>query len=277
MSTQLAYPHGPLGWFAKPKDFSGDYNLGYAATETTQRYVFGTRAMTWDGKVFKYSHSVGTLYAGYGAANISHGSSNTIARLINSVTPAAYVAGQKKILVTIAATECYAGDGVLAENELAGAYIVIGHGAAATTENRTVLANTAVASGGGTTTVTLDFPLAVAHDAGVACELPLNPYRYLSKGSFDYNAFMCVPAYAASSGYNFWGQTWGPCWCVPGGSDASPGDTANDRTAYFVGDGSVNFGYSLTVESGYQKAGFCIDPTVSGTGAMPLVMLQISI
>ncbi len=86
---------------------------------------------------------------------------------------------------------------------------------------------------------------------------------------------MCVPNYPATTGYNFWGQTEGPCWVVPGGADATPGDTANDRTAYFVGDGSVNFGTSLVVESGYQKAGYCIDPTVSGTSAMPLVFLQL--
>jgi hypothetical protein len=273
------YPFAPiLETSASQRDYvSTAYNLGMKALETTQRHVFGRRYVTWDGKVFKYGHSLGTLYAGYGAANISNGSSNTIARLINSVTPAAYSIGDRKILVTVAATEAYAGDGVIAENELQGAYLVLGHGSAATTENFTVMANTAVASGGGTMWVTLDAPIGVAHDAGVALELPLNPYRYLSKGSFDYNAFMCVPSIAVTSGYNFWGQTYGPCWVVPGGGDSTPGDTADDRTAYFVGDGSVNFGYALTIETGYQRAGFCIDPTVSGTGAMPLIMLDISI
>jgi len=241
---------------------------------TTQNHPYGRRFITWDGRVFKYCRSAGTLYAGYGAAN---GANATVARLINSVTPAAYTAGQNEIVLTIAATEGQAGDGVIAENEMAGAFLVVDHGAAALTENRMVMANTAVASGGGRTLVLLDEPLALAHDAGVACECPLNPYRYLTKGSLEYNAFMCVPRQAVTSGYNFWGQTWGPCWCVPGGGDASPGDTANDRMAYFVGDGSVNFGYALTVESGYQPAGFCIDTTASGTGAMPLVMLQISI
>jgi hypothetical protein len=264
------------GTIVQPLDFSGsdDGDLGIYALETTQRHVYGRRRLTDDGRVFKYCHSLGTLYAGYGAANIANA---TVARLINSVTPAAYTIGQRVITVTIAATEGYAGDGVIAENELAGAFIVLGHGAAATTENRMVLGNSAGASGGGTIQVTLDGPLAVAHDAGVACELPLNPYRYLGKGSLEYSAFMCVPVIACTTGYDFWGQTWGPCWCVPGGGDASPGDTANDRTAYFVGDGSVNFGYALTVENGYQKAGFCIDTTASGTGAMPLIMLQISI
>lgn len=276
MASALDWDFTPIGPGATPKDFvSTADQISMYALETTQRHVWGRRFLTWDGRVFKYCRSKGTLYAGYGAANTSHGSANTVARLINSVTPAAYVVGQRQITVTIAATEAYGGDGIVAEDELVGAYIVIGHGAAATTENRQVIANTAVASGGGTTTVTLDFPLAVAHDAGVACELPLNPYAYLSKGAFEFNAFMCVPVIAVTTGYNFWGQTRGPCWVVPGGGDSTPGDTANDRTAFFVGDGSVNFGYALTVESGYQKAGYCIDPTVSGTGAMPLIMLQL--
>lgn len=275
MSDFYKYPTGPVVWSASPQDFSGDNILGYYTMETTQRYIYGARGITWNGKIFRYCRSVGTLYAGYGAANISNGSANTIARLINTVTPAAITAGDRKTTITIAATECYAGDGVLAEDELAGATMVLGHGAAATTESRTIIGNTAGASGGSVITVHVEYPFAVAHDAGVACEIPLNPYRYLSKGNLEFNAFMCVPNYPATTGYNFWGQTEGPCWCVPGGSDTTPGDTANDRTAYFVGDGSVNFGYSLAVESGYQKAGYCIDPTVSGTGAMPMIFLQL--
>ncbi len=254
-----------------PTDFAGT-GLSYATLETTQRHPYGRRLLTDDGRVFKYCRSLGTLYAGYGAANIA-----PVASLINSVTPAAYVSGQRKLSITIAATEGYAGDGAVAKDELVGAFLVLGHGAAALTENRMVVGNTAVAAGGGTTIVTLDVPLALDHAAGVACELPLNPYRYLSKGSLEYNAFMCVPAVPATSGYNFWGQTYGPCWVVPGGGDATPGDTANDRTAFFVGDGSVNFGTALTVETGYQRAGFCIDTTASGTSAMPLIMLQLSL
>lgn len=246
---------------------------------TTQQHVYGRRYITWDGKVFKYSHSLGTLYAGYGAANIANA---TVARLINSVTPAALLAGQDQISVTIAATEGYAGDGVIAENELVGAQIVLGHGAAALTEERTIMANTAGASGGSTIQVLLDEPLDLAHDAGVACELPLNEYRYTGKGNYDYNAFVCVPRVAVTTGYNYWGQTWGPCWCVPGGADSTPGDETYDRMVYFVGDGSVNGGDALSGGSlashvPYQPAGFIIDTTASGTGAMPLVMLHLSI
>lgn len=277
MSTRFQYPNAPISFEGAPQDLTGNYLLSYYTKETVQRYIYGTRGMTWDGKLFRYCKAAGTIYVGRGAFN---GANATVARLINSVTPAAYVAGDRNIKVTIAATEGQAGDGIVAEDEMAGANIIIGHGGAALSENRQIVGNTAVASGGGTSIVTLDFPLALAHDAGVACELPLNPYRYLHPGATDYAAVMCVPNIVVASGDNFWGQTRGRCWCVPGGVDASPGDTVNDRMAYFVGDGSVNFGTSLSGGSlashvPHQPAGFCVDTTSSGVSAMPIIMLRL--
>jgi hypothetical protein len=273
MSTQLTKSFSPIVWPAAPQDYTGDNNLAYYTAETTQRYVYGTRSITWDGKVFKYAHSLATLYAGYGARN---GASADVSTLINSVTPAAIAIGDRKTTITIASTEGYAAGGIVAEDELAGAYIVVGHGSATTTENRTIIGNTASPSGGGTITVYVDYPFAVAHDAGVACELPLNPYRYLIRDT-EVASVMGVPNIATTTGYNIWIQSWGPCWCVPGGADSTPGDSANDRMVSFVGDGSVNGNTSLTIENGYQPAGFIIDATEVGTGCMPLVMLQISI
>ena len=255
-----------------PLDLAGNSpSRSIYAIETTQRYQYGQRLITVDGRCFKYSHSVGTLLSGYGAANIAP-------QNIGAVPPAAYTAGDLKVLVTIASGDGYAGDGVVAADELAGGYFVSGHDETAAVQNRLIIGNTAVASGGGTTILTLDGPIANAQTTSGYNEVTLNPYRYLSKGvDFEYNAFMCVPAVNAASTYNFWGQTWGPCFVVPGGGDATPGDSANDRSMYFVGDGSVNGGTALTVENGYQLAGFIIDATASGTSAMPLLMLQISI
>lgn len=272
MSKTYQFPTGPIEWQASPYDLADDNNLGYYTVETTQRFVYGTRGLTWDGKVFRYGLAESAVYAGYGAFN---GANATVARLINSVTPVAYVIGQRDIKITIAGTEGQAGDGVIAEDELAGARIVLGHGGETLTETRTVVGNDAGASGGSTIILTLDYPLAVAHAAGVACELPLNPYRYLHRASTSYASVMCVPNFYTAAAYNFWGQTKGMCWCVPGGSDASPGDTASDRCGYFVGDGSVNFGTSLTLETGYQLAGYCVDTTASGTSAMPMLMLML--
>jgi hypothetical protein len=243
--------------------------LSYASISTTQQHAWGRRALTKDGRVFKYFHSLGSLLSGYGAANIAP-------QNIGAVPPANIAVGAKQVTVTIASGDGYAADGVVAENELVGGYFVAGHDEAAAVQNRLIEGNTAVASGGGTTRVTLDEPIANALTTSSYIEITLNPYRYLSKGAYEYNAFLGVPAVNTASTYNGWLQTAGPCFVIPGGGDATPGDTANDRTAYFVGDGSVNFGYALTVESGYQIAGFCIDTTASGTSAMPLIMLTLS-
>ena len=272
MSTQFQYPHRPLDWGASPHDHTGDNMYGYYTAETTQRYIYGTRGITWDGRVFKYGHSLDTLYAGFAAKN---GAGADVSTLINSNTTIAIAAGDIQTTVTVANTEGYAAGGVVAEDELAGAFMVIGHGGSTTTETRMIVGNDAVASGGGTTIVTAEWPWALAHAAGFM-ELPLNPYRYLIRDT-TVASVMGVPNIATTTGYNIWIQSWGPCWCVPGGADGTPGDSADDRTVVFVGDGSVNGVTAITLENGYQVAGFIIDATEVGTGCMPLVMLQISV
>ena len=274
MSTKFTLPHRPLDWGASPHDNTGDNMLGYYTAETTQRYIYGTRGITWDGRVYKYAHSLDTLYAGFAAKN---GAGADVSTLINSNTTIAIAAGDIQTTVTIAATEGYAAGGVVAEDELAGAFMVIGHGSSTTTETRMIVGNDAVASGGGTTIVTAEWPWALAHAAGFM-ELPLNPYRYLVKGDTEVCSAMGVPNIATTTGNNIWIQTWGPCWLAPGGVDSTPGDSADDRSVYFVGDGSVNGGTVIDAAArGHQLAGFIIDATEVGTGCMPLVMLQISV
>ena len=272
MSKHGTLPFNPVIWPAVPRDETGDANLGYYTTETTQRYAWGTRGMTWDGKVFRYSRSKDTLYAGYGAV---HGASVDVSDLINSNTTIAIVAGDRSVLVTVAGGEGY-DNGAIAEDELVGAQLVIGHGSAATTECRTVIGNEAVVAGGGTIMVYVDYPFALAHAAGFM-ELPLNTYGYLLKPANTIASVMGVPNITATTGQNLWIQTWGLCWCVPGGGDATPGDVYTDRMVYFVGDGSVNGGGAVTIEDGLQPAGFITDSTEGSTGTMPMVMLQISV
>jgi hypothetical protein len=238
---------------------------------STQLFRFGKRIMTFDGRVFRYGGSKTALLAGFGAANYF-----TVSKHVAyAVIPTAIAVGQDWADVTVAASNGY-GSGGYAKDELVGGYIVVGHGASKV-QNRVIIANQYMSSSGGTMRVWVDGAFETAQTVSSdGAELYPNPYKYLGKGALEYNAFMGVPAINVTSGYYAFMQTWGPCWVVPGGGDASPGDSVNDRTAYFVGDGSVNFGTSLTVETGYQLAGFCIDTTASGTSAMPLIMLQIT-
>lgn len=266
----MAYSSTPLDAVASPIDRTGIYKLGVGAIETTQRFDFGTRNITQDGRVFKYCHSLGTLLSGFGAANIAPYN-------IGAVLPAATAIGDTEVLVTIASGDGYAANGVVAKNELVGAYLVMGNGESLV-QNRMITKNPVVASGGGTCLVTIDVPCTdVMTISSSYCEIILNPYRYLSKGAYEYNAFMCVPVRNCTTGYNFWGQTWGPCWVTPGGGDTTPGSSVDDRTAYFVGDGSVNYGTQIDEERGHQCAGFGIDTNSASLTAAPLLMLQISI
>jgi len=237
----------------------------------TQLFRYGKRIMTWDGRVFRYAGSKTALLAGFGAANYF-----TVSLHVGfAVLPTAIAAGQDWADVTVAASMGYGAAGFL-EDELVGGYVVFGHGTSKV-QNRCVVKNQAMSDAGGTMRIWLDGPVETAQTVAVdGAELYPNPYKYLGKGSLEYNAFMGVPAINVTSTYNAFMQTWGPCWVTPGGGDTSPGDTANDRVAIWVGDGSVNFVYNSTLENGYQVAGFCIDTTANGTSALPLIMLQIT-
>lgn len=272
MSKHGQLPFNPIIWPALPHDFTGDNQLGYYTVETTQRYVWGTRGITWDGKVFKYARSKDTMKPGYGAMNAA---SIDVSDLINSNHTLTISVGDRSVLVTIAGAEGY-DNGAIAEDELAGAQLVVGHAAAATTEQRTVIGNEYVAAAGGTIMVYVDQPFAIQHTTGFM-ELPLNPYGYLTHTDPGIGSVMGMPNRAAITGQMLWIQTWGLCWCVPGGADATPGDTQNDREVVFVGDHTVIGADTATLENGYQHAGFITDSTEGSTGTMPMVMLQISI
>ena len=261
-------PNNPIIWPAVPHDYSGDNNLGYYAKETTQRYVWGTRGMTWDGKVFKYSRAKGTLLSAMGVVNSA---TIDVSDLLNTNHPNTITAGDRSFEFTVTSTEGFDGTGV-AKNELAGATMVIGG-----PQSRTIISNTAIAaSTTGTITVTVDEPFDTTTTTGW-CECPFNPYGYLIPGANTIGSFMGVPNVGVTTGQHVWIQTWGLCFVNPGGADTTIGDSYENREVYFIGDGSINGGNIVTIESGFQRAGFQIDATESGTGGMPMVMLQISV
>lgn len=58
MSKQFTLPFNPFNWPASPIDHAQAIPdtpyMGIYTVETTQRYVYGTRYITWDGRVYKY-------------------------------------------------------------------------------------------------------------------------------------------------------------------------------------------------------------------------------
>jgi hypothetical protein len=237
-------------------------------------FRYGKRILTFDGRVFKYGNARTALKAAYGAGNYCD-----VATQNGAVLPAAITAGDLSFKITIANTNGYGG-GAIEEDELAGGYVEIQEtGLSATT--RCIVGNDYVSTAGGTIRVWVDGAIEESYTTSGWCDMILNPYRYLGNGNLNFNAFMGVPNFNTTILYNSFIQTWGPCYVVGGGGHAF-GATANDRTMYFVGDGSVNAGLYLTVESGYQMAGFIIDSTATVTGGsatsgVPLLMLQISV
>lgn len=270
--TSTNFPFNPIGFQGSPHDFAGDNNLGIYQEEATQRYVPGTRFTRWDGSVFKYGKSRdAALKSGFGAFNDS-----TAVNI--SVTAPTLTEGDRSMILVFASGDGVGADGVLAEKELVGGYFVTGHGVT-TVQNRLIIDTDGVGVTGVGGNITLHFDGPISDTLATPfTEVVLNPYRYLKKEGGQYQSVMGVPAANITATYFCWIQTWGPCWVTPGGGDTTPGDTINDRAAYFVGDGTVNFGTVIdALAIGHQLAGFCIDETASGTSALPLIMLQISI
>lgn len=273
MSSTFNYNFGPLPWNAAPKDFSGDNNLGPYTTETTQRYIYGTRFLTRDGRVYKYGHATAECQSGYGAANYA---------LVNiaAVIPVGALTGDRRIKVTCTSGG-YAADGVIAKDELAGGYAIIDDGVEDPV-NALIVGNDAAVSN--TCWIDLEWPL--WKDLTVSSsyiEIVLNPYAHLyggiTIGADGFVSFLGVPARNLVATYNGWIQTWGPCWITPSSSgSSSPGYSAGDRETFFLaqGNGSIISGTGATVETGNQHAGFIMNRSETTAGGPPLIMLQLS-
>lgn len=239
--------------------FGGEEVEVYSA-DSTQKYPLGTRLQV-DDRVFRYA------CAGTNGVNAGFGAFYKVALAVSyEAAGAASVAGDRTMTIT---------ESAITLNQLAGGYVVMGHGSTATTQNRRIISNTA--SSGTTCTITLDGPIHVAGTHSV--EIIPSLYGDLQTTNSEYDGVAGVPAITTTDNKYFWCQTWGPCWIVPGGA-GTPGSTAFERTVYFVGDGSVNGAVGLTseaTEAHYrQVAGFIIQTDTGGSGGPPFVMLQVS-
>lgn len=228
--------------------------------DATQLYDLGTRLVV-DDRVFRYALCGSNgVYAGFGAFY-------KVTLAITYEAADASVVGDRTLTINEAG---------ITLNQLAGGYVVMGHNAAATTQNRRIISNTV--SSGGECIATLDGPIAVAGTHSI--EVIPNIYGNLQYNtSQEYDGVAGVPARTATTGQYFWVQTWGPCWICPGGA-GTPGSTVAERAVYFVGDGTINGRAGMAAESteahGRQYAGYIIQTDSSGAGGPPFIMLQVS-
>jgi len=245
-----------------------DYDFIYeSSTVKNPNWNVGDRVMLPDGRVFRYAKSGGAILGGMGAPF-----SGTL--LFDGSTAAAAAVGDKSIQITGDAGLETAYGSALTKDCLRGGIFTTGF-AGATLQQRGIIGNTA-GGNGDTITLYLDAALDLAVAAGTYTEMMDSPYAHLGGTAGEYVSFAGIPAVnVTAANVYFWVQTWGIHWVTPGGG-TTPGDSGHDRQVAFVGDGSINGVAHITVEDGYQIAGFIVQRDSNGAGGPPWIMLQVS-
>lgn len=275
MSTIFQYPHGPLGPDATPQDKSGDVTdvpyLGIYTAETTKRYVYGTRHITWDGRVFKYGLATNTV------------SGNSVGIKGEAAVAVSYTA----LLATSAAgaTSIYidaGGAAALAEDALEAGYAIIYNAATSTVCMRCITGNSLSDSSGYTYIYFDGQPLPYEHTTSYYCEICYSPYsnmKYRGAAGDAYGSVLGVPVVITSAANNYiWIQTWGPMWLAPQSPIGTSSLGAHNRQLTFRPDGAIDeHNYEETYNTKAQHAGFLLTYSTAGSDGPPLIMLQISI
>ncbi len=250
------------------------------SVSTTAKHRLGSRIVRGD-RIFKYARAGGTLVVHRACAYYDYGVSGW------SAVPTASPAGQTIVYATIGSSEGVAGDGAVAAHELAGGYAVIFQldgGTSNTDYTFQILDNNAVASGGGTVTLTLDSPIPYECSTSAAIEITGNPYSDVRMITSGARMFMGQPMIDAAASEYLWLQTWGPTWLNPetgAGGDVF-GNANGANQAVFENNGSVIM-HAPEDASGTtvfkQHAGVVMTRIAGGaeTQGTPLLFLQISV
>ena len=245
-----------------------------------QRYPIGwryPRTNPLDLRVFHYAKAGALLQSGYGAFSV-------LPQLVGfSAIAIAAERGDRQLTITVGATDGLLGDGVIAEDYLAGGYVVIFTPAPMQAIQRMIKANTAQAipgGAGGPMTLTLDKPL--SQDIGTLnfhAECMANPYQGVETGGFAYGPVVGIPTMPVPLATPYcWLQTWGPVWATPTGVNEGLGDS--NREVVFVGNGSINDRENANVpvhgSEKNQYAGFVLANLRGGAVGAPFFFLKIA-
>lgn len=239
--------------------------------DTEQQYPLGTIFRDGD-RSYRYAYASGDVKPYWGVYKPKKSNTNAVAP--TQATGAGAI-GSLTVTVTIDTEIGVLTTGVLSENELAGGYVVIGNGSNQYPQTRQIVSHVALATTGGSLTLTLDRPLGVAVTAATTrIELIECPYYCVKADGLGtgYESYIGVAACVASSGQYFWVQTWGPVWIT---SDGNTCDSVGDRTLVWQSNGSVVSSNDVTMESGFLVAGFALDMSSVGGSNAPFVFLQM--
>ncbi len=259
MSKEFQFNKGPLFDGGSPRSLSlPTHEFGvFGNAETTQRFVYGTRYITWDGRVYKY------MGLTTGGCVSYHGVRNTLAAVTTWVASVAASIGDTDMLIT---------DTSITEDQLAGAMIALYKSTIDNTTQRHIVGNEA--SGASTTRIYLEAGLSAAMTDSDAVEVFENPYRLVSEATNEHSAWMGVPTVTAATGYNVWSQTWGPCLVSPGNTSLDDPAT-NERSVYWWNNGTIAEAASSEATSESQHAGYILNQGSTGI-AGPQIFLMCS-
>jgi len=253
------------------------------AISATKNCRVGTRRVTWDGKVYRYTKAGATLKTTFMCSTTNRFQELGYA----AVTTGADAAGTS-IIVTVG-TGDGDGNGKIDLNALADGILCVDMGQvnADALYQLGIVSNTATSTGGPMTIVVDEpFPLAVTDSMYV--EAMMSSYSGLTNTglSVTHVDYVGLPQRAQTAEIPYgWILTWGPCWITP--ANDMPGVTYNPGAGTYHGaqlvawpdasGGSVAIHEDITGYTAYQQhVGFVISWAQAGTQGAPFMMLQIS-
>ena len=258
MSERFTLPNRPLDWGASPHDFTGNNQLGIYTAETTQRFVHGTRYITWDGRVYKYMLlTTGGGVSYHGVASTSEAPQSYTANAVERTAGDRFV----DITKTSVTEDLYAGG-------MVSAYM-------ATIDNTTnhhIIGNDA--SGATYTRLYIEFPLPANLTTSDAFEVFSNPYRAVSESTYQYGPWVGIPCVTAATTNNIWAQTWGPALVSPVNTSLDDA-AANERMTFWAANAGILEVDAATGAGKNQVAGYILN---AGTGGIagPQIYLMCS-
>lgn len=259
MTAHFTKPFNPINWPAVPHDFTGDNVLGIYTSETTQRYVYGTRYITWDGRVYKY------MGLTIGGCVSYHGVHGTLEAQTGYTTALVGTAGDREYTVTDASA--------IAEDQLAGGMIELYK---ATIDNSTSIHIVGNDLANGTNVrLFLEFPLSADMTISDSVEVFENQYRLVSEASHDTSPWLGVPCVTAATGYNIWVQTWGPALVTPVNATLDDAAAGERMTFWQSNAGIAEVDHAGVTAGKHQVAGYIWN---AGTGGIagPQIYLMCS-
>lgn len=246
---------------------------GLYTVQTVQNCLIATRRVTWDGRVFRYSLSVGVCWTHmgniYARAVAGHGIDYSAVAATSGIGATSITMTNQGVRAVVA-------------NDMVGGQVVLKITTGADNTNvqiRHITGNTADASVGhdGTVVISfaepLTFAMTISTSFAYAMPSPYSGIEYTANEGIGGNCghIGYAAAYCNAAGLFHWEQVWGKC---QGSLQGSPGETTHERGLVWRYDGNLQIqGTTPILGLNQQPAAFIMDDNRSQNGAT-MVCLQ---